>query len=69
MATYKQIQKWVKDRYGFTIKTCWIAHAKEICGLETRIAPSRNNASSRLNPCPDDKFSDIRKAFDYFDMV
>lgn len=28
MATYGQIQDYVKDKYGFTAKTCWIAHHK-----------------------------------------
>ena len=33
MATYKQIQDGVKKNYGFTVKTCWIADVKEMCGL------------------------------------
>lgn len=69
MATYKQIHKWVKDRYGFTVKTCWIAHAKEICGLKPRVAHNRQYTSIRLNPCPDDKFPAIREAFEHFDMI
>ena len=28
MATYKQIQDWVKKQYGFVPKTCWIADVK-----------------------------------------
>lgn len=52
MATYTQIQ-WIKEKYGFTVKTCWIAHAKEVCGLEPRIAPNRHNVAIRLNPYPD----------------
>ena len=27
---YRQIQDWVKAEYGFTPKTCWIAHCKEL---------------------------------------
>jgi len=40
MATYNQIQEWIKEKYGFTVKTCWIAHAKEICvGLTRELLP------------------------------
>lgn len=41
MATYKQIQTWVKQQYGFTPETCWIAHVKELMGLSVRSAPNR----------------------------
>ena len=34
MSTYRRIQEYVKRQYGFTPKTCWIAHVKELCGLE-----------------------------------
>ena len=33
MATYKQIEDWVKGNHGFVPKTCWIAHVKETCGV------------------------------------
>jgi hypothetical protein len=69
MATYRQIQEWIKEKYGFTVKTCWIAHTKEICGLKPRIASNRYNAAIRLNPCPDDKLPIIREAFEHFDMI
>ena len=38
MATYKEIQEYVKDKYGFQPKTCWIAHMKEVCGLPVKVA-------------------------------
>ncbi len=41
MATYRQIQDWVKQHYGFVPKTCWIAHVKEISGATIRKAPNR----------------------------
>lgn len=28
-ATNKEIEDYVKKKYGFTVKTCWIAHVKE----------------------------------------
>ena len=35
MATYKEIQAYVKEKYGFQPKTCWIAHMKEVCGISS----------------------------------
>ena len=36
MATYKQIQEYVRDKYGYSPKTCWIAHMKDVCGLQNQ---------------------------------
>lgn len=29
MATYKQIQEYIKQKHGYIPKSCWIAHMKE----------------------------------------
>ena len=68
MATYKDIQEYVKRRYGYTVKTCWIAHVKEICGLPINNAANRISYS-RTNPCPYDKVNSIMEAFKYFGMI
>ena len=68
MATYMEIQSWVRNRYGFTPKTCWIAHCKEICGLERRDAPNRFGPA-RVEPCPLSKQAAIVAAFRYFEML
>ena len=52
MITYKQIQEDVRKRYGRSVKTCWIAHVKELNGLNPRIAPNRYSPLERKNPCP-----------------
>jgi hypothetical protein len=52
MATYRDIQEDIQRRYGRTVKTCWIAHVKELNGLELRLAPNRQSAATRVNPCP-----------------
>ncbi len=62
MATYKEIQRWVKDNYGFSVKTCWIAHVKEMCGLKLRRPPNRLSQETRSNPCPPDKIEPIELA-------
>jgi hypothetical protein len=53
MATYKQIQDDVKKKHGRGVKTCWIAHVKEMHGLKPRLAPNRIFTGKRANPCPD----------------
>ena len=69
MATYKQIQGEVKRNFGFVPKTCWIAHVKEMCGLEPRKAPNRFDENERANPCPQDKIEPIKQAFRHFRML
>lgn len=53
MTTYKEIQEDVRRHYGCNVKTCWIAHVKEINGLNPRMAPNRMTPNKRQNPCPD----------------
>jgi len=69
MATYKEIQDWVKKQYGFSVKTCWIAHAKDICHLNPRKAPNRQDPNLRTNPCPSDKLEPIKSAFYFYKMI
>ena len=66
-ATYAEIQEFVKKKHGFSVKSCWIAHAKEKCGLNPKKSPRR--MGKRLFPCPDDKFEMIRDAFKHYKMI
>ena len=68
MATYKQIQAWVKQQYGFLPKTCWIAHVKHMSGLPMRAAPNRQG-EERVEPCPPEKVEPIRAALRHFGMI
>ena len=67
MATYKEIQIYVKNKHGFTPKTCWIANVKELCGLPMKDA--WNRSGQRTNPCPSDKIKCIKNAFKHFKMI
>lgn len=69
MATYKEIQGYVKETYGFLPKTCWIAHMKELCGIPVENAPNRISPSHREKPCPPEKMPYIKEAFQYFGMI
>jgi hypothetical protein len=68
MATYKQIQGWVKQKYGFIPKTCWIADVKDQAGLPMRKAPNRYGVE-RVEPCPLNKTEPIRSALQHFGMT
>jgi hypothetical protein len=69
MATYVEIQRYVKKRYGFEPKTCWIADVKAEHGVTTRPAPNRINTSRREVPCSPDKRSLIEDALRHFGMI
>jgi hypothetical protein len=68
MATYKEIQEWVKKEYDFVPKTCWIADVKEQVGLPVHKAPNRQGAE-RIYPCPPEKIEPIRAAMCHFGMI
>lgn len=68
MATYKQIQDYVKSIYGFQPKTCWIADVKEQAGLPVRRAWNRAG-DEREVPCPHEKKAAILDALDHFLMI
>ena len=53
MATYQRIQEAVKRSHQRSVKTCWIAHVKELNGLSPRRAPNRITPDRREQPCPD----------------
>lgn len=69
MATYKEIQEYVREKNGFTVKTCWIADMKEQCSIPVKKAPNRKDEHSRMKPCPADKKEAIRDAFIHFGML
>jgi len=69
MVTYKHIQDYVKKTYGYVPKSCWIAHVKELNGLNPKIAPNRRSATIRKYPCPQERQEDIRKAFAHFGLL
>lgn len=69
VATYNEIQGYIRDKYGITVKTCWIADMKEIHGLPKRVAPNRISMDMKVQPCPKDKKEMITDAFKHFEMI
>lgn len=37
MATYKEIQEYIRNEKGYMAQTCWIAHTKSLCGIQTEM--------------------------------
>jgi len=69
MATYKEIQSAVKEKYGISLKTCWIADVKERNGIITKVAPNRISSDSKVYPCPEKYVVMIEEAMRTFKMI
>jgi hypothetical protein len=68
MATYAQVQGYVRRTYGFVPQTGWIAHVKELHGLPVRRASNRRGAE-RLSACPAGRRAAIEEALRHFGML
>ena len=67
MATYEDIQTFVRRRWGFTVASCSIAHVKALNGLAVRRAPNRiGRGRYRANPCPSEHKPAIERALRHF---
>ena len=68
MGTYKQIQAYVKNHFGWTPETCWIADVKSSLGISMRNAPNRKG-KQKIKPCPDEKRYAIEDALRHFWII
>lgn len=59
IVTYREIQTQTKQRFGFTPKTCWIAHLKSEHGLTRGVSPNRIHPDERKHPCPDHRRAEL----------
>ncbi|MBA7509708.1 hypothetical protein ES705_01672 [subsurface metagenome] len=69
MVTYREIQNYIKNKYGFTVKSCWIAHVKEMSGLDVKVSPRREDINKRKVPCPESKIEPIKNTLRHFGMI
>ncbi|ENK1960095.1 hypothetical protein [Vibrio cholerae] len=67
--TYKKVQEYVKEQYGFSVKSCWIAHVKELNGVSINNAPNRQSPKARKYPCPADKVKVLESAMKKFGLI
>jgi hypothetical protein len=60
-ATDQEIQKWISRHHGFVPESAWIAHCKELFGINApRISNDKN---------PPEKLAAIKQAFRHFGLV
>ena len=65
--TYRDIRASVYSRHGFSPRTGWIAHVKEL-SLKVRSAHNRRD-SRRVDPCPPERRGAIEEALRYFRIL
>jgi len=69
MATYEQIRRMGRQLFQFTPKSCWIAHVKEMNGLNPQRAHNRRDREIRLVPCPPGKRRPIEECMRFLGMI
>ena len=69
-ATYKQIQNYVLEKYGFKVSTLYIAQIKKKCGIELREHYNKSKKEKQVIPqCTPEKEEAIMDALRYFKMI
>ena len=59
--TYRAIRAYIYARHGFSPRTGWIAHVKELSGLTLRPTHNRRDPT-RADPCPPRRRADVEEA-------
>lgn len=67
MVFNKEIQEYAQEKYGYTPKNAWIAHAKEHYGLSVNKAHNRDG--DRKWPCPKKRLDEFKEIFEHFEML
>ena len=68
--TYKDIQKWVEENYGFNVHTAYIAEVKRNLGLPMYDAPNAVEELKRPRSHPTAEMSNaIKAALKHFEII
>ena len=68
--TYKRIQQYVEEKYGFKVHTAYIAEVKRMHGLDMHKAPNAVEHRKReYHPCPPEKVEAIKDALRHFGVI
>lgn len=68
--TYKHIQEYVRDKYGFKVRTSYIAEVMRVVGLDTHKAPNAvEQGKHEHHPCPPEKVDAIQDALRHFGLI
>lgn len=68
--TYKRIQEYVQEKYGFKVHTAYIAEVKRKCGLD--VGQNYNlskKENAKVPKCPPEKEAAIMDALKHFGMI
>lgn len=69
-ATYKQIQNYVLEKFGFKVSTLYIAQVKKKHGLEVREHYNiSKNENQKVPQCPIENEEAILAALKHFKMI
>ncbi len=67
--TYKRIQEYVQEKYGFKVHTAYIAEVKRMVGLDMHKAPNTVEQKHEYHPCPPEKVEAIKDALRHFGLI
>ena len=68
--TYKRIQEYVQEKYGFKVHTAYIAEVKRMVGLDMHKAPNAvEQRKHEYHPCPPEKVKAIKDALRHFGLI
>ena len=68
--TYKRIQEYVQEKYGFKVHTAYIAEVKRMVGLDMHKAPNaEEQRKHEYHPCPPEKVEAIKDALRHFGLI
>ena len=68
--TYKRIQEYVQEKYGFKVHTAYIAEVKRMVGLDMHKAPNAvEPRKQEYHPCPPEKVEAIKDALRHFGLI
>ena len=68
--TYKRIQEYVQEKYGFKVHTAYIAEVKRMVGLDMHKAPNAvERRKHEYHPCPPEKVEAIKDALRHFGLI
>ncbi len=68
-ATYKEIQEYVLEKFGFKVSNLYISQIKRKCGIEVGVNYNLpKSEDSRQPQCPEEKEKAIRDALEHFGM-
>ena len=68
--TYKRIQEYVQEKYGFKVHTAYIVEVKRMVGLDMHKAPNAvEQKKHEYHPCPPEKVEAIKDALRHFGLI